>query len=120
MIGASLRFGIAFACAATVASAAEAFERVDEKALFLELVKERDLKRFAINLQVTEEGQITGKAFGMNVTGAWEWKDGYFCRDLYVGGDELGANCQMVEIRRDKMRFTSDRGEGIYADFRLE
>ena len=110
-----------FVSTASVGAAnAEGFVRLTEENGFRDVVEGRDLKRFGIRLQVLDDGQITGRAFGQKVTGAWRWEGGYFCRDLFVGGDELGANCQQVEIRGNTMRFTSDRGEGIYADLRLD
>ena len=98
---------------------AETFQRVDDKDGFLSLVQNKQLKRFGIRLEVTDDGQIKGRAFGRKVTGAWKWNSGYFCRDLAVGGDPLEYNCQLVQVKGRTMRFTSDRGAGIYADLRL-
>lgn len=110
----------AFLIATSSMALAESFERVDQKDSFVSLVKDRALTRLGIRLNVDENGKITGRAFGRKVTGQWKWNGGYFCRDLYVGGDELGANCQMVQVNGNTVRFTSDRGEGIYADLRLK
>ena len=113
-------FVLALALAVPGAALAEGFSRVDQKDSFLSLVTDRSLTRLGIKLKVTPDGAIEGRAFGRKVTGDWAWKSGYFCRDLYVGGDDLGANCQMVEVRGNTMRFTSDKGRGIYADLRLK
>ena len=86
----------------------------------MSLVKDRALTRLGIKLNVSPDGKISGRAFGQKVTGDWKWQGGYFCRDLYVGGDELGANCQLVQVNGNTVRFTSDRGQGIYADLRLK
>ncbi len=102
------------------AADAEPFERVEKKDGFLSIVKGRALTRLGIRLNVSENGKITGRAFGRKVTGDWKWRGGYFCRDLYVGGDELGANCQMVQVNGRVVRFTSDRGTGQFADLRLK
>lgn len=102
------------------AVAAEPFERIEKKDGFLSVVKGRALTRLGIRLNVTENGKITGRAFGQKVTGDWNWQGGYFCRDLYVGGDELGANCQTVQVKGNTVRFTSDRGTGQFADLRLK
>ena len=99
--------------------AADTFERIENKDGFVSMVKNRALTRLGIRLNVSENGKITGRAFGRQVTGDWAWRDGYFCRDLFVGGDELGANCQMVQVKGNTMRFTSDRGQGQFADLRL-
>ena len=118
-------YRLAFAAAASAIclaapAFADGFQRVSDGRDFVSLVKDKELRRFGIRLQVSDGGQITGKAFGQDVTGAWRWEDGFFCRDLYVGGDELGANCQLVQVRGDTMRFTSDKGAGIYADLKLD
>ncbi len=97
----------------------EGFDAVESREAFVDLVDGRTLSRFGIRLTVSPEGDIQGRAFGSDVTGAWDWNGGYFCRDLFHGGDELGFNCQLVQVRGDTLRFTSDRGAGIYADLRL-
>ncbi len=99
---------------------AEGFQRVDEKDRFLQLVGERNLTRFAIRLQVTPGGDIVGRAFGQRVSGEWAWQDGYFCRSLFWGSQEIGDNCQKVEVRGETLRFTSDRGTGQFADLKLD
>jgi len=99
---------------------ADTFQRVDERDRFVSLVEDRSLTRLGIRLKVGNDGKITGRAFGRKVTGDWTWTGGYFCRDLYVGGDELGPNCQMVQVQGNTVRFTSDKGQGIYADLRLK
>lgn len=98
---------------------AEGFERVTDEARFLALVENRDLTRLGVSVKVERDGDIIGRAFGRQVTGEWQWADGFFCRDLYYGSDNLGANCQMVEVSGRTLRFTSDRGAGIHADLRV-
>ena len=96
------------------------FQRVQQRDTFVSLVENRDLTRFGIRLKVLQDGRISGRAFGQKVSGAWSWSSGFFCRDLYVNGDELDTkNCQKVEVKGDTLRFTSDRGQGDYADLRL-
>ena len=104
--------------AAPLAAQAE-FSQVSERERFVSLVEGRDLTRFGIRVEVTPNGQIKGRAFGRSVTGAWRWAEGYFCRDLYWGSMELGANCQAVRKKGDTLRFISDRGTGRYADLYL-
>ncbi|MBT8423426.1 MAG: dihydrodipicolinate reductase [Silicimonas sp.] len=99
---------------------AEGFQRVDDRNGFLSLVKDRELKRLGVRLRVLNAGRIAGRAFGQDVTGSWDWKGGYFCRDLAVDGDPLEYNCQLVQVNGRTVRFTSDKGSGIYADLRLQ
>ncbi|WJY22323.1 dihydrodipicolinate reductase [Fontisubflavum oceani] len=98
---------------------ADSFSIVESRERFVSLVDGRDLTRFGIRLNVGPGGEITGRAFGTRVTGQWDWESGYFCRDLFFGDEDLGPNCQLVQVAGDTLRFTSDRGAGIYADLRL-
>lgn len=100
---------------------AEGFQRIEDENKFVNIVKDRELKRFGIRLQVDDSGQIVGRAFGQAVTGEWDWQNGFFCRDLYLGGKELDPdNCQLVEVRGNTVRFTSDMGRGDSANLRIE
>lgn len=95
------------------------FATVESLDAFVSLIDGRELKRFGITVTVTPQGQIQGRAFGYDVEGEWQWNDGYFCRDLFWGGDDLGYNCQLVEVDGETMRFTSDQGTGQSADLRM-
>ncbi|WP_298841512.1 dihydrodipicolinate reductase [uncultured Roseobacter sp.] len=95
------------------------FAKIDDQSEFMKLVTGKELKRPFVNLEVTADGQISGRGAAWPVTGNWTWKDGYFCRDLYWGGDALGYNCQEVKASDGRIRFTSDQGQGDSAEFRL-
>ncbi len=102
--------------------AADTLKRIADRDTFVGLVKDRSLQiaLFRINLKVYETGQIAGRAWGRDVRGDWKWSDdGYFCRNLYWGSEEVGPNCQLVELNGNSLRFTSDRGAGQSADLRL-
>ena len=104
--------------AAPVGAQAE-FSPVTERSQFLSLIEDRDLTRFGITVEVTTDGQIKGRAFGRNVSGAWKWNGDYFCRNLYWGSMDLGANCQAVRRKGETLRFISDQGTGRQADLYL-
>lgn len=102
------------------ASAAFAeFSTVEKQTDFVSLIEGKELKRPFVKLEVSPAGNISGYGAAWPVTGAWTWDDGYFCRDLFWGGDPLGYNCQQVETDGSRIRFTSDRGTGDSAEFRL-
>ena len=86
---------------------------------FENLVIEKKLKRFLISLSVASDGKINGSAAGRNVTGDWDWIDGFFCRTLLWGKRELKYNCQQVTFDGKRLRFISDRGKGQSASFAL-
>ena len=99
---------------------ADEFQRVEKKEEFISLVQDRNLRRFGITVQVTEDGRIDGSAFGYEVEGDWQWEAGYFCRHIFWGGDSIGQNCQQVDVAGNKVRFTSDRGTGQSASLTLQ
>lgn len=86
---------------------------------FENLVIEKKLKRFLISLSVTSDGKIKGSAAGRDVTGDWDWIDGFFCRNILWGKRELTYNCQKVTFDGKRLRFISDRGKGQSASFAI-
>lgn len=119
---AMLRALLAFTMLPAFAAHADGFSPVTEEKAFLALVEGRDLRMaiFNMTLNILPDGQITGKAMGWPVRGTWEWKDGFFCRQMDWGGMEIEYNCQLVEERRGtRLRFTVDQGEGDSAAFDL-
>jgi len=99
---------------------AEGFSHIGDRNAFVSLLEGRQLTRTGIKLDVTPDGQIKGRAFGRDVTGAWRWQAGYFCRDLFWGKRDLGPNCQAVKVQGRTVRFISDRGAGEFADLILK
>ena len=101
---------------------AETFARISDKSDFIETVSGKELRlgMFGIFLRVEEDGEIKGRALGWDVTGTWEWQDGYFCREMDWSGYPIPKNCQLVETRNgQEIRFTVDKGAGDSASFRL-
>lgn len=98
-----------------------ALERVTERAAFLQIVSGKTITfaLFGVRLQVLADGRITGEAQGDRVTGQWQWREGYFCREMRWGDEEIAANCQRVDAAPRRIRFTSDRGAGRSATFGL-
>ncbi len=110
---------LAAAAAMSATAAIAEFSKVEKQDEFIALVNGKELKRPFINLEVTPDGSISGYGAAWPVTGSWTWADGYFCRDLYWDGDALGYNCQEVKASGNRIRFTSDKGTGDSAEFRL-
>ncbi|MBS1301901.1 dihydrodipicolinate reductase [Loktanella sp. SALINAS62] len=104
-----------------VAALAQDWQRVSDENEFLSLVSTQRLTHLLYNIDITVSptGAIAGDAVGWDVTGEWSWQDGYFCRSLFWGGDDLGYNCLLVEARGDELRFTVDQGTGRSASLRL-
>ena len=119
-IGAIKKFGFKFILFFLIASPIIASETtISERPDFENLVKDKKLERFLISLSVTDDGKIEGSAAGRDVSGDWNWIDGYFCRTLMWGERELKYNCQKVTFDGRRLRFISDRGAGQSASFAL-
>ncbi|WP_208350714.1 dihydrodipicolinate reductase [Pseudaestuariivita rosea] len=92
---------------------------VKEKDQFIGLVNGKTLSRPFIQLQVTPDGRISGTGGMRQVTGTWSWEAGYFCRDMKWGNRDIAYNCQEVRANGSEITFTSDRGNGDSANFRI-
>jgi len=117
-----IRFVIFLLCFTPCAALAQGFAPITEKTDFLQRVADRGLRlgMFDLSITIKPDGAIQGTALGWQVTGDWVWKDGLFCRTMDWGGMEISYNCQLVEIDGQKVRFTSDAGQGRAASFRLD
>ncbi|MEM8577729.1 MAG: dihydrodipicolinate reductase [Pseudomonadota bacterium] len=111
---------ICLAAALFLGTAATA-ESVATKTQFMNIVQGKTLSRAPmIDLQVKSNGQIQGRGLQWPVTGTWTWQDGFFCREMDWSGYAITYNCQEVTMdSNSRIRFTSDRGAGRSAAFRL-
>lgn len=115
---------VALATAAILAAllpqtAAAELKRIENKSEFVQLIQGKTLSRPLVRLTVSPNGEISGRGATWDVTGSWTWQNGFFCRDLNWGGDDLGYNCQAVLANGSELRFVADQGAGDAADFRL-
>jgi hypothetical protein len=101
------------------AAPALAFERVTDRSAFVGLVEGRTLTSLGVALQVLPDGQIAGRAFGRDITGSWDWRDGLFCRAMAAGSRSFPLNCQVVQLDGTTLRFIADEGQGDRADLRI-
>lgn len=115
----ALSMAVAGALAFLPGMAFAELSKIETRQEFVDAIQGKHLTLFAIKLNVTPEGQIDGRAYGRDVSGQWQWQNGYFCRDLYWGQTDLGPNCQEVRVDGNTIRFTSDKGAGRYADLKM-
>jgi len=108
-------------CIAVPAQASDTLV-ISERDSFLKILAGRALRlgMFDLSIQVRADGTLAGSAMGWQVTGDWAWKDGLFCRKMDWSGYPIEYDCQLVEKRGEKLRFTSQAGRGRHADFRLQ
>lgn len=116
-----MRILISAACFGLAMTTPALADTVTSESQFMSIVQGKTLNRApAIRLEVKPNGQIEGSAVSWPVTGSWSWRDGFFCRDLDWGEMDIGYNCQQVTMDSgNRIRFTSDRGAGDSAAFRL-
>lgn len=115
------RLVLALIFSLAVPSMAAAFERVSDRASFMQIVggKELRIRLYGLTMNVLDDGTISGRAVGYDITGSWTWEDGYFCREMDWSGTAIDYNCQLVEVNGDRIRFTVDRGAGDNAVLRI-
>jgi hypothetical protein len=103
------------------AAMSEGFAPITDKSDFVARIADRPLHigMFDLSIVVKSDGAITGTALGWQVTGNWEWENNLFCREMDWGGMEISYNCQLIETNGEKVRFTSDAGQGRAASFTL-
>lgn len=107
------------AALALVPTGAFAFDPVTDRAAFVALTEGKSLTSMGVNLRVTSDGQIAGRAFGQDVTGTWVWQRGLFCRTLKARVRSYPLNCQVVQRDGTTLRFIADEGKGATADLRI-
>lgn len=98
------------------------YRTISDEAAFLDLVADKELRLgiLAIRLRISADGTIAGSAAGWDISGSWNWQDGYFCREMDWSGMPIPYNCQLVEARgTEEVRFTVDRGAGESAAFNI-
>ncbi|WP_187428237.1 hypothetical protein ROLI_003850 [Roseobacter fucihabitans] len=110
---------VSVAAALCATSAVAEFAKVNSQDQFVSLIEGKELRRPFVRLEVSPQGDISGMGAVWAVSGNWTWREGFFCRELFWGGDPLGYNCQQVDTKDNRIRFTSDRGAGDSAEFRL-
>ena len=92
------------------------YRPIEDQREFLQLVQGRTLVLTRpgiarpIEIQVQRNGALTGEARGYDLTGAWRWENGKFCRQMDWGGYNVRYSCQDVSLNGRTLRFISDRG----------
>ena len=114
-------FALIFTFIAAFPVGAQAYDRISDRATFVDTVDGKDLRigLYRLTLNVRADGSITGRAAGWDISGSWNWENGYFCREMDWSGTVIEYNCQLVEVNGDRIRFTVDQGAGDDAVLRI-
>ena len=81
----SIRRAITALALAAQPALEQRFRQATDRDIFVNLVQGRNLTRLGVHLSVTPDGDIAGRAFGVSVEGRWNWRGGYFCREIVAG-----------------------------------
>ncbi|MCC5988659.1 MAG: hypothetical protein JJT95_13330 [Pararhodobacter sp.] len=95
-------------------TAADAWTRITTEDQYRAQVADREQVDNEGRGRVTfhSDGRVTGEWQGQPIRGAWQWHQGFLCRNLIIGSHETGTNCLLSEIRGDQVRGTQDQGRG--------
>ena len=66
---------------------------------------------------ISEDGTFSGNWNGSGISGTWEFKDGYWCRDM--PSSKTPYDCQLWESDGDKLRVTRNKGKGERFDYKV-
>ncbi len=89
--------------------------RVMTAGAFRERVAGKLLTGAGIEFVIYPDGGIAGTAEGKRFSGAWVWRHGFFCRKAELEGEDLGSDCETIEVAEDLMRYTREKGAGASA-----
>ncbi|WP_170385745.1 hypothetical protein [Ruegeria atlantica] len=107
---ATLAAAVSILCiAATTADAKD----IKKQQQFMDTIVGKKLVSGGSWLVVEADGTIQGEtAKKGKIKGAWVWNKRYFCRNVFVGTNQLPEDCQKVTIDGNQVTFTRDKGKG--------
>jgi len=117
--------GIALLCAAAFAlpGAAEAqnWQRITSEQDFQNRIVGRQFMREdGSHFTYHRDGRLSGTWSGQPMAGAWQWHQGFLCRNVRVGTNpETGTDCQVWELGGNLLRVTREQGRGTSETFAL-
>lgn len=101
------------------AGAAGAWERIQTEAQYRERVAGRQITLENGHVTFAADGSAAGAWNGTPMVGSWTWSDGFHCRTLRIGSNDLGTDCQLIELQGNQLRATAQRGQGRVTTARL-
>ncbi len=96
-------------------------EEIKGKQEFIELVSDKKLVLDNSWVRILRNGTVEGKGPDQgDITGTWEWKGRYYCRDIVIDGETLPPDCQTVTIEGNIVTFTHKEGSGISVSWAMD
>lgn len=93
-------------------SAKSGWRRIETEMAFRQAIVDRMVTSEGMRFTIHSDGRISGRIDHKCLTGTWYWIDRYFCRTARLDGEDLGLDCEVIEIRGGRMRYTRDKGRG--------
>ncbi|WP_372885044.1 hypothetical protein [Shimia sp.] len=62
------------------------------------------------------DGTMVGRFNKEKLRGAWNWQGRYFCRNIILGKNELGTDCQVVYTNGTQLQSKRNKGKGELSD----
>ena len=87
--------------------------------MFRQRVSGRLLTGDGLIFVIYSDGRISGTAGGKRFSGSWVWRDGFFCRTAELEGEDIGADCEIIEVSGGLMRYTKNKGAGTSAIIKI-
>jgi hypothetical protein len=105
------RTGVAAAVAVTAAGPAAAeCKRLTTESDIRELLAGKTLVGPTGWIRAGAVGRMTGEFDGQRTRGAWNRRQGCFCRNVGIGQRELGTDCQVVGIDSTRVGTVGNQG----------
>lgn len=89
---------------------ADGFKRIETEADFRKLIVNKKLTLGENHVVIRKNGNLKGNFNDEDLKGAWQWRDGFWCRTLSTHSKD--TDCQTVEVMGNQMRGTRQRGKG--------
>lgn len=104
-------FAFVVAFAGLMAAPAQAdFKRITSEADFRKAAVGKTLWLDKNYFTVRRRGTLDGNFGGTKIKGAWEWRDGFWCRTLTE--PRQNSDCQLWEVDGKSFRATRNKGKG--------
>jgi len=101
---------------------ADDFKRIRKEADFRSLVVGKTISAGSGYLTLHADGRLTGAGSQGALIGNWKWSRKFFCRNLNIGGKNIGSDCQVVKMAKDgkSVMFIRQMGKGEAKTYDIE
>lgn len=85
--------------------------RISTEDQFLATVAGKTISNSDTTISIKHNGTITGVTHGNEISGTWEWRDGFWCRTITEPA-VTPEDCQVWEITQSQLVITREKGAG--------